>query len=61
MKTLRLVGAVGSAKATIADVAGREQPDPRQCHSGLCSQTLNDGIHNICGGALASHGSGKRK
>jgi hypothetical protein len=61
MKTLLLVAAIRRAKAGVAQIAWRQQPDSRQGHSRLTGQALNDQAQNILCAVLAGNGSGKRE
>jgi hypothetical protein len=59
MKTLRAIAALVALEARIADVAGQEQPDPRQGDAGLRRKTSNDGLQYILQIALGGYGDGK--
>jgi hypothetical protein len=59
MKTLCAIVALVAHEARIADVAGLEQPDPRQGDAGVRRKTSNDGLQYVLQIALRRHGDGK--
>jgi len=56
MKTPRAIAALVALEAGIADVAGQEQPDPRQGDTGLRRKASNDGLQHVLQIALRRHG-----